>query len=259
MRTAEKIRVVHIIGGFRFGGIEKLVYDLVSEQKRSAAVCPQILVVRDQGEFSHQFMQLNVPITAINPISNYWFDFKRIKKIMSVFNESEIVHFHGFHLILGVLAVLSGKKIIYTEHGNFAFGRKKKIKDRIQHFLRRCFYKWFVDVVACNSKFTKKNLNNCWNFRSNKIMVIYNGSKPAMKNENEVSKIREYYGNKFIIGTISRLAGVKKINRLVHAFRHFSAEIDDTVLVIVGEGPERGIIEKEAGIFLNRKIFLTGI
>ena len=258
MNTSDKFRVVHIIGGFRFGGIEKLVYDLVSEQKRSATICPYILVVRSQGEFSHRFKQLKVPITAINPKSNYCFDLTRIKKILSVFKQSDIIHFHGFHHMLAILALLYGKKILYTEHGNFAFGRKKTIKDRGQHFLRKCFYKWFVDVVACNSKFTKNYLQNSWKLRSNKIKVIYNGSMPEKINENEVSKIREYYGNKFIIGTTSRLAEVKQINRLVHAYIQFALEFEDVILIIVGEGPERDIIEKEAGQFFNKRIFLPG-
>ena len=164
MRTSERrIFVIHFLGGLRFGGIEKLVYDLVEAQQKSQKLKPQILVLKDQGEFKEKFSQLEIKITAINPRSTYNFSIKNYRTAVNVFKETDLIHFHGFHLIIAVIAFFSRASIVYTEHGNFGFGREVKISDKFNHFLRKCYFKWFVDVVVCNSQFTKGYLKEKWN------------------------------------------------------------------------------------------------
>lgn len=255
----KKIKVLHVLGSFHFGGIERLVLDLITAQIKSDAVSPSILVIHGVGEFSSRFAQVGAPISAINPQSTYHFSFKQLAFIRSIFKSTDIIHFHGFHLFLAILAAISFKRIIFTEHGNFGFGRKLSLTDLISLKLRKYFYKWCVAIIACNSKFTKQYLESKWGLKGAKYKVVYNGSNiDNVPNHKLVDLIRTQYANKYLIGTISRLAGFKEIPRLVKVFKDFHAKRPDTVLIIVGEGPERSCIEKEAGDYLNKSIFLTG-
>jgi glycosyltransferase involved in cell wall biosynthesis len=237
------------------------VYDLVTEQLKSDEVLPEVLVLKDKGEFANQFKQTGVPITSINPYATYSLTYKQIKKVVMNFRKCDIIHFHGFHIYFAILAIFSRKKILYTEHGNFSFGRKKKIGDKVNHFLRKQFFQNNVDKIACNSKFTQSYLQDNWQVNINNLTVVYNGCNLNKKaNNREVEKIRIEYDNTFIIGTTSRLVGFKKVPRLVAVFKKFLEQNNnsDAVLVIVGEGPERGEIEKEAGDLINKRIYLTG-
>lgn len=254
-----KIKVIHVLGSFHFGGIEKLVSELIKIQKESETLEPRILVIRADGEFTSRFVDLGIPIIAINPKYTYRFSFKQIQLVSTAFHSADIIHFHGFHLYIAFIGILTRKKIIYTEHGNFGFGRKLRLSDKVNHKVRKYFLKYFASIVACNSVFTKELLELKWKLKGPKFKVVYNGAE--INNEvdyEEVKRIRNCYDNRFIIGTISRLASVKEIPRLVQAFKDFLKNHPESILLIVGEGSERGRIEKAAGDLLNRNIFLVG-
>lgn len=255
----KKIKILHIISEFRFGGIQRLVYDLVSTQLQNNDILPEILVLDNKGEFKQEFEELNIHIHPINPLRTYLFKPNQLSKVMKCFKSNDIIHFHGFHLYLGLLALLSKTKIIYTEHGNFAFGRKKKISDYIVHILRRYYYKWVVDVVACNSRFTKEYLKNKWCLQGKHIKVVLNGSNTNLKcNDKTVNDIKVSFQNNFIIGTTSRLAGFKRIDRLIEAFEIFASNKQDVKLVIVGDGIEKNSLQNIAIEKNLSNVFFTG-
>ena len=255
----KKIKILHIISEFRFGGIQRLVYDLVSAQIQNDGISTEILVLDNKGEFEQEFEELNIHIYPINPRKTYLFNLKQLSKVIKCFKSNDIIHFHGFHLYLAVLALLSKTKIIYTEHGNFAFGRKKKISDYILHILRRYYYKCVADVVACNSKFTKEYLKDKWSVKGKHIKVVLNGSNTNLKcNDKKVNDIKVSFQNNFIIGTTSRLAGVKRIDRLIKAFEIFASNKQDVELVIVGDGTEKNFLENTAIEKNLSNVFFTG-
>lgn len=242
------IRVVHFLSSFKFGGIEKLVFDLSDEQtRRNNDVQPQILVLNQKGEFTDKFKQLGINIKAINPKSTYGFTLEQLRQIHSALKSVDIIHLHSFHLFIALLSIISGNKIIYTEHGNFAIGRKKRLSDRVNHFFRKCFFKWFTHIVVCNSNFTKSYLNENWDIKSSNVKVVYNGSNVNQEiNLNNVKKIKELANNQFCIGTVARLAAVKRIDRLLDVFHAFHRIHQDSYLFIVGDGNLKETLEDRA-------------
>ena len=198
-------------------------------------------------------------IYSINPKRTYLFNIKQINNVNKCFKSADIIHFHGFHIYLAVLALLSKAKIIYTEHGNFAFGRKKKISDYILHILRRYYYKFVVDVVVCNSRFTKEYLKDKWCVEGKHVKIVLNGSNTNLKcNDKKVNDIKASFQNNFIIGTTSRLAGFKRIDRLIEAFEVFASNKQDVELVIVGDGTEKHFLENITIEKNLSKVFFTG-
>ncbi len=256
---SKKIKVLHVIFEFKFGGIQRLVYDLVSTQVNNNAISTEILVLNNSGEFAQNFRKLNVNIHSINPRRTYLFNFKQLIKVFNCFKSADIIHFHGFHIFLSILAIISNTKTIYTEHGNFAFGRKKKIGDYILHTLRRYYYKWVVNIVICNSRFTKEYLKEKWGVEGNHIKVILNGSNTNLKVDiKNINKIKVSFQNNFIIGTTSRLAGFKRIDRLIEAFSIFASNKQDVQLVIVGDGSEKSSLENTVREKNLNNVFFTG-
>jgi len=254
-----EIKLVHVLGGFGFGGIEKLVCDLVACQKKNSNLFPEILVLRDEGEFADKYRHLGIKIHAINPSGTHRFGWKHIRLIAKCFKSADLIHLHVFHLLIALLTIQSRKKIIYTEHGNFCFGRKTRTRDRISHLLRYYFYKWFVHTVACNSRFTQEYLYDSWSLKDEHVKVIYNGSNHDVKaNPTAVKEIRASFMNRFIVGTTSRLAGFKRVDRLINAIKLFSQINEDVVLLVVGEGPEKEILKNQAEENFMKNVYFVG-
>ena len=45
------MKVLHIIWNAKFGGIEKIVFELAEEQLNSSEVVPAVLISKEEGEF----------------------------------------------------------------------------------------------------------------------------------------------------------------------------------------------------------------
>ena len=126
------MKVIHCIGSLGFGGIERLVYDLVSQQNQRSDMRTAIGVCKLKGEFKDQFEKLNTQLIDFNLSSGFDLNPVKILKISKYFKTFNILHLHGFNLSVVLAALWSGKKIIYTEHGNFGFGRKTKTFDKLR-------------------------------------------------------------------------------------------------------------------------------
>lgn len=241
------MRVIHYIGSFGFGGIERLVFDLVSQQKKRDGLDVAIGVSNLNGEFKHQFENLNILLQNFSLNSGFDLNPIKIIKIVKHFNKFDVIHVHGFHLSIALAAFCSGRKIIYTEHGNFGFGRKIKNADTLSFILRKLFFKYKKVIICCNSNFTKKYVKNKF-YNGKRLKLIYNGSSLNNTiNENLKQDLKQKYGyDTYIVGTSSRLAGFKRIDRLISVFSEFIKSNPNSLLVIVGEGIERSKLEKQA-------------
>ncbi len=239
------MKVIHYIGQLSFGGIERLVHDLVSKQKERDDIQATIGVGNFKGEFKDQFENLGVTIENFRLKSGYDFNLKKINTISRIFKAHDVVHLHGFHLSVALAAIKSRTKVIYTEHGNFAFGRKIRLSDTLSFILRKWFFKYPKVVICCNSKFTKAYAAKHF-YDGKRLKLLYNGAESnATVNSALQSKLQEKYQGYFVIGTSSRLAGFKKVNRLIDVFSKYLKLNSKALLVIVGDGIEREALEAQ--------------
>lgn len=233
------------MGSLRFGGIERFVYDLVNHQNHHRSIETAIGVANLMGDFKDQFEKLNTQLIDFSLNSGFDVNPIKIFKISKYFKAFDVLHLHGFNLSIALAALLSGKNIIYTEHGNFGFGREIRVSDKLSFFLRKLFFKYTKVNICCNSNFAKGYVETNF-YNGNRLKLIYNGSNLVNTvNKNLRKDLIKKYDNKFIIGTSSRLAGVKKIDRLISVFSKYVKVNPKSVLIIVGEGIERHNLEKQ--------------
>ncbi|WP_369997285.1 glycosyltransferase [Winogradskyella sp.] len=239
------MKVIHYIGSLGFGGIERLVYDLVGQQNLDRTTKPAIGVGKLKGEFKSQFESLNVQLLDFDLNSGFDLSPIKILNITKHFKSFDVLHLHGFHLSIVIAALLSKKKIVYTEHGNFGFGRKIKISDRLSFLLRKVFFKYTKVTICCNSNFTKTYVERHF-YRGRRLHLVYNGCNLNYTIDKTLKEdLETKYRGKFVIGTSSRLAGFKKVNRLISVFSEYIKINTEAVLVIVGDGIERQKLEKQ--------------
>lgn len=245
----------------RFGGIERLVIDLFAEQEKDVDLEPSLLVLIAEGEYVSSLSDFPERVHALNPKDTYRWNWSNFKKAYQSIKATEVFHMHTFHPYLALVAYLAGTRILFTEHGNFGVGRKLTKGDKVNHFLRKHFFNTICELVICNSAYTLSYIRNRWKVKKEKSVTILNGISLQPNQEIESKPIDAGFLDdkvEFVIGTVSRLAEFKRIDRLIDAFQVFYRSNPNSALVIVGEGITRSQLEKRAGELLNKSIFFTG-
>lgn len=233
------MKVIHYLGSFGFGGISRLVYDLIYQQNQRKNIEVAVSVSSLVGEFKGHFETLNAELVDFNLNSGYDLNPIKILKISKHFKAFDVLHLHAFHLSIALAALLSGKKIIYSEHGNFGFGRKIRRSDKLSFFFRKIFFKSNRVHICCNSDFTKCMVEKRF-YEGDRIQVVYNGSSLESEiNKQLLNELKNQYSKYFVIGVVGRLAGVKRIDKVIKVFYAYLKINPLAKLLIIGEGVEK--------------------
>lgn len=111
-----------------------------------------------------------------------------------------------------------------------------------------------ADLIVAVSRDTKLRFLSRRQSDPNKIVVVYNNVLPPFLCSRPLSKI-----NKKIIGCIGHFSHLKGIETLLNAFFLLNKSINDTVLVLVGDGPLKEHLEDvTARMGLQKKVIFTG-
>jgi glycosyltransferase involved in cell wall biosynthesis len=199
-----------------------------------------------------------------NPLANLFFIFE-IKNFLKK-EKFDVVHFNSTNALFGAIgAKLEKTKTIFTFHGLSILdpNYKKNLFLKPIYWLIFKFLILFIDtpVFVC-----KENLEYAQKIKLiKKGIVIYNGipqikfldKKTAIKFFEE--KIKINLKNKFIIGSIGRLDYAKNYEFLIKAFSEILKIKENSVCLIIGDGPERKKLENLIkDLNLEEKIFLLG-
>jgi glycosyltransferase involved in cell wall biosynthesis len=184
-----------------------------------------------------------------------------MRALRQILAEFDVLHFHAYIPALGRAALNSAARIVYTEHGNFGFGRPATLQDILRRHLLGRFLKSRVDFLSFNSHFTREIAESRYNLQSVRREVVYNGiqlKKDEPSAESISSEIRSRIEGQFVVGTCSRFAGFKRIDRLIEAFATFSAN-RKAVLLLLGDGPLRGqLMAQAASLGIADKVIFAG-
>jgi len=230
------IKVLHIIWKANFGGIEKVVYQLAEQQQKSDKIKSAVLILRPEGEYLERFISASFPLFCLNFKSGKWTPPAQLRKLRETAKEFDLIHLHSFNPWVFFALVFSQKKLFYSEHGNFGFGRRLSLLDKLILKIRTYGINHFASGVSYNSNFTKRYAEDQLGYaKGNNRKVVYNGVAQAPKQEKE-SKNLDTEDRPFLVGTWSRFAEVKRIDRLIKAFNEFQKN-KKTSLLLIGDGP----------------------
>jgi len=237
------IRVAHFVWSLDFGGIERLVLDLAQEQMKNKELQCSIVVGKGGGRMFNQLEDSGIPYAVANLKGGDDITKTAIFRVRNIFRDFDIIHFHSFNVPAGFASIFSRKRIVYTEHGNFGFGRKKTPADAVNQTLLKIFLNRYVSCVTFNSEFTGEVARKRYVLSKVKQQVVYNGMHPNPASIPSPAGTLEALKGKFVVGTSSRFAGFKRIDRLINAFGKFAAGKEDVELVLVGDGPLKSEFE----------------
>ncbi|HKK53952.1 MAG TPA: glycosyltransferase [Patescibacteria group bacterium] len=249
----KKIKIIQLITGLNTGGAEMVVKDLALniDKEKFEVVVISILPI---GKIGEEIKKSGVKVLSLNAKFKYnpiitWKLFKILKK-----EKPDILNTHLFHAdlmgrIIGRLSKIP--KIISTFH-SIDIGSKKRE-------LIISFIKDKSDMNIAVSKIVASEMNKRKLSKSGNIKVIYNGvnlEKFPFKNKRESRKKLNIDQNVNLFVSTGRLTKAKGYNYLIKAVKEIK---DNSLFIILGEGIEREILEKEVkNEGLENKIILKG-
>lgn len=174
----------------------------------------------------------------------YWFE-KSIPKILKKINADLFISPDGY------LSLKSDIKSIAVIHDINFIHHPKDFPLILQKYYLTFFPKFAKKAsrIVTVSEFSKKDISNCFNIKSDLIDVVYNGSnsiyEPITENEKQITKNEYTEGNDFFI-FVGALSPRKNIANLLLAFDQFKTKTQSNVkLLIVGDKMfKTGSIEK---------------
>ena len=242
------MKVLHLLHGYGFGGISTIVTSLVRAQCATTEVEPAVIYGRLSDTILEEYSDSGASLLHVELGGGYDMSPIAAYRITKIFKQVDILHFHFFHPMYMICAMLSGTPAVYTFHGNFGIHRKRSVKDHIKKLILKYFIRYIVDMVTYNSKYTKEYAERMYSIRNSKTVVIYNGLNIERLSGNISrlpSKVQAKIKGKFVVGACGRLVQMKRIDRLISAFAEFQTDKPDVALLIVGDGTLRQTLEHQ--------------
>jgi sugar transferase (PEP-CTERM/EpsH1 system associated) len=237
------INVLHVVLSLKFGGLERMVTDLVMQIDKSKFHCA-VCCLDEYGDFAEELRArgIEVFLAGRKPGLDLQFPWK-LSKIIKNFN-AHIVHTHNAApMLYGTFAAKLGgiRVIVNTKHD-----REKKETSWIAWSIAA----FFNDAIVAISHDAKKCFLNNISTSADKIHVIYNGINvhkfiSAQDNTFLKNELR-LFSSEIVIATVSRLSKEKDVFTLLNAFAELRHSITNLKLLVVGDGKLKADLENHA-------------
>jgi glycosyltransferase involved in cell wall biosynthesis len=252
------LRVAHIVISLDCGGVERLVLDLV-RQGQTLGQKLSIICLVQAGDFAGQARRHGIAVYTLNKGPGIRLGLvPRLGRLLHTLGVN-VIHTHeiGALFYTGPAAGVGERPIIlHTEHGkNYPFGSRK------------CWLGWlaahWAGRICCVSADVAADLVFLGIARRQKIVLVPNGidtSRFALpRGAGEIRPRLGIQPNAFVIGTVGRLDEIKCQDLLLLAFARLHERIAQARLLLVGEGPQRQVLEQLAvRLGIGREVFFAG-
>ena len=254
-----KINILHLTYDMGIGGAEQVIRNLV-EGTDLARFNPAVLCLDNKiGALGIKLKKNGYRVSSMDRKPGL--DFNLIKAIRYYVKKNKIgiLHCHQYTpYTYGLLSALyTNVKVIFTEHGRFYPDRYKW-----KRVLVNPVFSLRTSAITSISNATRDALVKYELMPRKRIEVIYNGLKDLSGLQGDDALLRQSMGIKegdLILGTISRLDPIKNQRLMFEAFKEIRNIYRNTKLIIVGDGPLRGELERQSELLgIKDCVIFTG-
>ncbi len=255
MAQEEFLKVLFVVGGLPFGGIENLLFDIVLEfSKRNVDF--KIVNLSGTGEKTEEFLKAGLPVINLGNSKRdiKTFKLKTAYKLRNFIRnyQPNIVHsmqFSGDYFTRVASIGLSSFKVVTHIHN---IKREKRIERKI--FNKLLSYR--TNVFLSVSKEVFEVVEKDHNVAGKPHYVLYNAIN--VEKFKEKGSLELENGVRYIT-CVGRLVKQKNFDVAIKAFSLIEKKYPDTRLLIVGEGKERKRLQDLAkSLGLAKKVIFTG-
>ncbi|WP_413284604.1 glycosyltransferase [Vibrio sp. MA40-2] len=242
----DKIHVCHLVYCFDVGGLERVVLNCINNLP-SDKFRHTIISLTNVGAFITELPQ-SVEYHSLNKKSGN--DPSIYFKLYRLLNQIKPDVLHSYNLATieyQWVALLARVKLrVHAEHGRDTYDPNGSVKK--YQFIRR-FCSHAIHRIISVSGDLDDWLSTDVKIPKNKLRLIKNGIDTHYFDRScvEVEQRENPFKDKFVIGHVARLHGIKNQMLLLKSYElacRQSADFNrDSVLVIVGDGPDREMLE----------------
>ncbi|WP_372972230.1 glycosyltransferase [Marinobacter sp.] len=239
-------RIMHVTFNMGIGGTEQVIRQLVTNLPRAEFDNQIVCIDGYIGELGRFVEKADILVSAVKRQPGFdWALIRRLRQKI-VTDNVDIVHCHQYTpWIYGWFASFgTGARVILTEHGRFYPDRYRYKAALINPLIALSTHR----IVAI-SHATRDALARYEFIPKSKIRVIYNGIGGLECAKEDVSRLKQKLGipeNHRVMGTVARLDPVKNQVMMLEAFAQVSKKYPHNWLLMVGDGPDRQMLEDKA-------------
>lgn len=248
------MKILHVIYSLEMGGAEKLLTDLVPQQKKLGHNVDVCIFNKKQTPFEDCLRENGTKIITIE-CSKKHFDIRRIPPLRKLMMQYDIIHAHCAPPLYSCAfaSILSNCKLITTEHSTNNKRRKKKWLKPLEYWI----YSRYSAIIGCSDKATKM-LQAYLPKLENRIKCIPNGINIAQyTNANSGTALPPRIENEFRLVMIGRFHYPKNQELLIKAVYNLD---NNVLLYLVGDGENLNTCKsavKELNV--NERVHFLGI
>lgn len=262
-KPEKPIRIAQIIGDMNNSGVDNFVYNYYQAVDRTKI---QFDFLVYKGSSSARFKQ-------IEKMGGRIFYLPSIKRIVSyrsclkkIFLENHYAIVHSHINALSVFPLQVAKQCgvpVRIAHSHSTANRKELLRSTIKFLLKPFSRVYATDFFAC-TRYSGEWLFGKAAVKNGKVKIVPDAVDTGrfLYSESIRFKIRhdlDIPASSFVIGNVGRLVKQKNQSFLVDAFSIFHKEIQDSFLLIVGDGPlHNSLIKKIHSIGLDKFVIFTG-
>lgn len=243
------IRILHCLpGDMNQGGIENFLMNIYRAIDKNRFQFDFIIHSKEKSFYEDEINELGGRVYRVTQKSKDFNLYQHdMNKLLSEHKEYKIMHIHATYAISLFdvrIAKKYGLKVIVHAHSSNDILKRKIIHYILKNQLsKEAQYKFACSLKAGLWLFNKKSIRN------NNLTIINNSinSKNFIYDLNTRIQERKLLGveKNFVIGIVSRLSFLKNISFLIDIFFEIHKVEKKSILLIVGDGPERKKLESK--------------
>ena len=244
-----KIKILYAMGGvMRRAGAETVIMRYIRELIKMNKFDISILVHGDQkADYDDELTSYGIPIYHMPVRGKHIFTYNRTLHKFFSEHSFDIVHCNMDTACGDFLEVAKKHNIkVRIAHSHSTSYQTHNFIKKINSYLSKVkISKVATDLMACS------NLSGEWTYRGAKFMILNNALDLDVYMPNKY--VRKIIRNELnipletkVVGHVGRFSFVKNHTLLLKIFAQYHASNKQSVLVCVGDGEERGKIEKLA-------------
>jgi len=248
------VKVLHVITTINLGGAENHLFELVRQQV-SAGKRVAVAYLKGDHYWKSKYEDLGVEVFFLDSKNHQiFFKFGELKNVIQKV-QPDLVHAHMPPAeLLTRLALLgnSGLKMIISKHNDERFA-EIPFNDVLARWVARRAYK-----IICISSAVKSFMEEKARLESSRLEKVYY-AVDHQRFQQAVPAEDLLDTSQTTFGTIARLVPQKSLHTLLNSFAAFQNENTNSRLIIIGEGPLKGELSKQAKeLGITDKLIWTG-